>query len=561
MATTLNRPLRFLRCPDVTGVFVGLAFSAAIRALVGLAWVGLVCGSLLAVWDSRTARAQILINEVHYDPDGPDTGREWVELLNVGPWPAPIEGLFLDFGNGSDGGEWREIWAGTPGAWLEPGIPWVIGEREDHAVDEEVRLGLQNGPDALRLRKYELTLDRVGWGEGLPEGLYEGDPAGTVPSGWSLARGDETDRDDNRADFGGRLPTPGRRNVARHDLAVELQPRSGRLFPLTGTDTETPVRLILINLGAEDADLTEVAVSVNGAHVPLGESPLPAGEIRPYEVAAAIDSGSDWALVTAAVDGRADEDPANNRDTLRVARSPGPVELTEIHPKPAAGGSEWVELRLNNRVDLSGWWMEDAGGQRVVVDSTASRPPGLQVLADAAEVATLPVQGWLSLNDRADAFGVADSLFLFDAEGHLRDWAVYGTAQTGKSWVRLPQGGSADPFDAWVLDNEHAGGTPGSTDGKVAPAAPDSRWFSLRQNPDGLWLEIPPGSHGVLLRVHDASGRLVREVRRPTQGSRVRWDGRDAGGSWVDPGLYLLELEAQSGSGRRTERQTVIVGP
>ncbi|MDP2360974.1 MAG: lamin tail domain-containing protein [bacterium] len=54
-----------------------------------LAWLlaaGLVC----------TARAGIHFNEVCYDPEGVDTGQEWIELINTGTEPVSLDGWLLD---------------------------------------------------------------------------------------------------------------------------------------------------------------------------------------------------------------------------------------------------------------------------------------------------------------------------------------------------------------------------------------------------------------------------------------------------------------------------------
>jgi hypothetical protein len=60
------------------------------------------------------------------------------------------------------------------------------------------------------------------------------------------------------------------------------------------------------------------------------------------------------------------------------------------------------------------------------------------------------------------------------------------------------------------------------------------------------------------LEVHDLLGRLVRALPRgwqPAGSARVAWDGRDASGARVPPGVYLVTLRA----GQRSARSRVVL--
>ena len=62
-------------------------------------------------------------------------------------------------------------------------------------------------------------------------------------------------------------------------------------------------------------------------------------------------------------------------------------------------------------------------------------------------------------------------------------------------------------------------------------------------------LELPRRTT-LALAVFDISGRRIRELAGPAlfdAGSHtLRWDGRDAAGTRVPPGLYLLKLTAET---------------
>jgi flagellar hook assembly protein FlgD len=63
------------------------------------------------------------------------------------------------------------------------------------------------------------------------------------------------------------------------------------------------------------------------------------------------------------------------------------------------------------------------------------------------------------------------------------------------------------------------------------------------------------------LRLYDLAGRQVIEKKRDVQASpqQLSWDGRDAGGQRVPPGLYLLELHIDGDAGEQQLRRVVSV--
>jgi hypothetical protein len=89
--------------------------------------------------------------------------------------------------------------------------------------------------------------------------------------------------------------------------------------------------------------------------------------------------------------------------------------------------------------------------------------------------------------------------------------------------------------------------SPGSVPVPIASGvAPNPFWSSTEIVTGGL--EGQPG----ILRIIDASGRLVREVRAlPAFDRTVRWDGRDEDGSPVSSGTYFYEISTSDGSAVR----------
>ena len=230
-------------------------------------WRSWAALGLLAGLFSEGARGALVINEILPDPEGSDGGREFVELLNTGPGTESLAGIRLQFGNGAEGASWVTRWTGQVDSWLEPSARFLIVDRNwlgEPSGQAEVYLGLQNGPDALRLTRAEIVLDMVGYGPLTDQNMMEGEPA-DITAGRSLARRpDGRDTGNNRLDFALAEPSPGRINFYPYSLAVvtwELDPPStDRLgeqvrftFQIRNTGTEVfPVGSILLRVAGGD---------------------------------------------------------------------------------------------------------------------------------------------------------------------------------------------------------------------------------------------------------------------------------------------------------------------
>ena len=66
----------------------------------------------------------------------------------------------------------------------------------------------------------------------------------------------------------------------------------------------------------------------------------------------------------------------------------------------------------------------------------------------------------------------------------------------------------------------------------------------------------------VRVRVRDLSGRLVRRIHAGADGAGRhprRWDGRDEAGRPVAPGLYICQVEVESGGERQVRVRPIAV--
>ncbi len=150
----------------------------------------------LALMMMMGARAELMISAVQYDPEGSDSGFEWIELYNPDK-ETDLTGYSIEKGNGAAEDDWETVWEGD--GHIRSGSYYLIGESKVRPAPDSVAvLRLQNGPDACRLLKDGRVVDTVGWGEHTFEEYYEASPA--VDSS-AIVRINMTDTDNNSFDF------------------------------------------------------------------------------------------------------------------------------------------------------------------------------------------------------------------------------------------------------------------------------------------------------------------------------------------------------------------------
>lgn len=176
---------------------------------------------LLGLTAPICAHATPLISGVLFNPEGADSGNEWVEIHNPS---ATYNGMCsLDFGNGATPDDWDEIWSGTIDM---PGDSYLLFSPQG---DIPTSLSLQNGPDALRLT-CDNDVDTVGWGEHEHPMYYEGSPFIGSSEGEALSRrfeliGDNVfivDTNNNSADFESLVRAPHRQDEHRISIHLEV---------------------------------------------------------------------------------------------------------------------------------------------------------------------------------------------------------------------------------------------------------------------------------------------------------------------------------------------------
>lgn len=544
----------------------------------------------------------LVINEFLPDPAGADGGREFVEILNTGPEPVDLTGVSLDFANGAEDAVWVTRWVQGEAWTLEPGARFLIVDRNWLGPENwqaQAYLGLQNGPDAIRLARSSQVLDLVGYGPLTDPRLMETSPAPIQP-GLALARRpDGWDSGDNSLDFVSHTPTPGAPNF----LDRELQ-------------------LISLMLDPPAADRPDLRVSVSVSLRNSGMEPLGPGILRllgfDQEVEVPVgrlDPDQEVSLAWFLTPGYAGNeplaleltgDPSGEPLHLALGRyqvGPGDLVLNEVEPAPGAGQGEWIELASNatEALPLAGFRLRDEDGDWVELPDRWLEPGQFLVLAQdpedlldwiraneeagwpgecSLETATSRVEAlpgaWPSLNNTPPADrAFADRIFLADSLGTVLDQVTLGGIQgepgtgAGRSLERVSLVPANPEASNWAVCTSLAGATcactnsvstavTSSSDLSVNPAVLDPQ---IGQSTLHFRFTVPPDASGWRLQVFDTWGALVRDLGGDRAGPGPRdliWDGRDEQGQGASQGPYVVSLALVDGQGQVLGRRRAL---
>lgn len=530
----------------------------------------------------------VVINEVYYDHPGADGGFEYVELFNAGPSTDACAGFVLEHVDGGTGTV-RTLWIAPPGTAIEPGGFLLVGGVErDPAPGCELGGRLENGPDAVRLRRGTGEIDCIGYG-GESLAPCEGRPVPGVPPGRSISRRpDGRDSGDNATDLVCADPTPGRPNF--HAIDCALGCRTDAVLRCAGEPAALPLTIGNSGLERFVATATVRARWAGGWEECEVSRQLPV-DLEPGET---LDvpvmmhpegEGEVIAVLSAAGDG----DPLDDTARVCVRAFPGPVVVSEIMYRPAPGEGEWIELlsRTPAAVDLSGWSLRDAAGGCGVLPEGASIAAGgyLVVAQDPAGFSgrrpgcaapvTGTVSGWPRLNDAGDVDPV-DVVSLRDGAGLPVDVVPYRGLcgeERGRSIERVSADACGAGREGVMQRCQHPGGaTPGAANSVDSPVRPGSGLLAepepfdpRRHGTVRITAAIGTGEWAFNAFVFDIDGVLVRRLAAGPSGAPVvsfLWDGLDGYGRTAPVGIYVcvVEFVVRGGGVCRRERCVITVG-
>ncbi len=522
-----------------------------------------ILGLLFCLTLPVSSQAQLVLNEILYDPKGSDAGLEFVELYAGGDTAISLDGVRLLFVNGAAPEQPSVVWMARPGLSLAPGEFYLVGGSEVAGRDDEATLNLQNGPDALWLARNESILDRVAWGE--IEGLGEGEAAPDV-SGASLGRiPDGRDRDDNRTDFSALSPpTPGRPNAVAESLNFL---RLGGSPPVRAFPGE-----VALEFSAEvDGFAPQQEFSLRWS---LDSTPLDQQLLQAAPRDTLVSRVEVWLGP-----GRHHIEVTWGSDSTTVASSgyqvgPGSVLLNEVMAKPLAGQPEWIELKRQPDAPsvLDGWAITDASEDWRGLDGLDFSAEGFALLASDPQALRsifaispqvpiiLPIGGWPSLNNSASgASEFADRVLLRDDSGTVVDELRYTDDLVGEAGRSMERGiVSPDSPRAWFLSP--GAPSPGEENSAAALITPKSG-LALSPNPfspdgDGkgdvlhVLLQAELTGLRVQAEIRDLLGATVAELGNDESGGNLRqwiWDGRSSRGQPVPMGAYVVLVQSEGG--------------
>ncbi len=506
--------------------------------------------------------AELVLNEVLYDPPGADGDGEFVELIAVGTGDALLDGLKLEFCNGSSPGEWETLWSGPTGISLTAGELWLLGEGAVVDADEQLVLDLQNGPEALRLIRDGLVIDLLGYGAELDPSLYEAWPADDV-SGQALARHpDGVDTDQNALDWFAADPSPGALNLP--DFRVRLDRVELPWLPLR-SGAACSLSVVLINTGGRDWPAAP-EIQVDGR--PMGQAPLLAPDQEAHLILELPPPPPGLSRLLTTVHGPEGMLADSLGLPLRVGL--GALRVEELLFAPEGGEPEWVEIGCReSQTGLERYELRDLGGtvaefspptltagERFLL--TADRQALLALRPELNPARILAPSPWPSLANSGSSIqapGWTDGLRIDDIAGRRVDGLLYNgdwIPARGRSIERLDDHGVGD-LPPWAACP--TGSTPLS--GQAAPSFAADSPLALSPNPfdpdrERLWISLSAQGGAVQLLLFDAGGHRVQRLSGSLAPGRLRlpWDGRDARDESLPDGAYPLLARWTDAEGR-----------
>ncbi|MCB5225139.1 MAG: lamin tail domain-containing protein [Candidatus Cloacimonadaceae bacterium] len=525
-----------------------------------------IIGGLLSL--PLFALARVVINEVCFNPVGPDSGKEWIELYNAGDEDLNLEGAKLFSG----GRVFTEVFE-FPHFILRSKRFLLIGDSQVENAVFVIPLAFQNGGSATDGIRYvspdgtytdtvlydQPNLNMLPDDSGYPGVSFAPNP----PEGWSLARRmDGLDTDNCALDFIGEPnPTPGLPNRVRADYAL-LHPRlwmddnswNFELWVKNVSDLQTPIP-------------AELQIYVDGLLVASHSVPsLPPGDSLNFEAVFPSSSGVNHAIYSTL---ELPNDPNEENNHLVFHLNPddvGLLTLNEVMYYPQQGLQEWVEIFIPLHPIRSQYKFRDRAGNT----ARFTLPPKIgyfvicpqpELLAleypDCPQDVIIGTQGWAALNNDGD------DLYLLDGEDNILDSMSYvgSSSHRGKSLER-----ATDNPQLWRVSLDPSGSTPGRENSQPAVPPDIADGINISGSPcnplaDGSIIvsyKLESDQNKVNCKIYDQSGRLVHiladQNNLPGEGALI-WDGRFSNGKPAPRGRYYILWESRASGATKVFRK------
>lgn len=458
---------------------------------------------------AQTARGQIIISEVMFNPRGNEQANEFVELYNI----SATDSVSLAGWQIGERGAFDEIVAHTRGLVLQPqSFALILDPTYFQASTQYDSLFPF---DALIITIDDNTLGNGGLSNSTAETVFllnaEGDTVAQYT--YSVGNADgisdekiELNEDDSASNWANALRvngTPGFANsVTRAQIDGTLTAQSLAITPYPlRENTPASISVLLRNVGRE----TLAGVNVDFDLIPRGRefgAPIYLGNVAAQQTVASNDTlrlhfnapamkpGRYNLLATLTIAN--DVNAANDTVSLPIAVgwARETIIINEIMFEPASGQPEWIEIfnPQNFSLPLPDWVVEDESGAKGAITQTIFIPPksyrvltaskDVESLFNLADTAIILLNRFPSLNNSGDA------VFLRDFSGALIDSIVFEKewGEAGKSIEKIWYE-RANVQRNWLPSKSHRGATP-ATFNSVSPRAYDLEINPLRFVPE-----------------------------------------------------------------------------
>ncbi len=458
---------------------------------------------------AQTARGQIIISEVMFNPRGSEQANEFVELYNL----SATDSVSLAGWQIGERAALDEIIAHTRGLVLRPLSFAVI--LDPTYFQSSTQYDSLIPPEALRITINDNTLGNGGLSNSTAETIMlvsaEGDTIAQYT--YSLGNADgiseekiELSEDDSASNWANALRvdgTPGFTNsVSRAQIDGGLAAQSLALTPYPLRENMPAVISVLVrNVGRE----TLSGIAVDFDLIPRGREfgvPVYLGDIASTQTIAsddtlrlafnapALQSGRYNLLATLAI---ANDMNARNDTTsvpIAVSWRRELVVMNEIMFEPAREQPEWIEIYnpQSFSVPLPEWLIEDESGGKGAITQTIFIPPQrYRVLTASKELGgifNLPDTAIILLNKMPALNNSGDAIVLRDFSGAVIDSIAYESewGETGKSIEKIWHE-RANLQRNWLPSRGLRGATPGAFN-SVSPREYDLEISPLRFEPE-----------------------------------------------------------------------------
>ena len=524
----------------------------------------------------------IVINEIMYDPDGADTGFEWIELYNNGDNVVDLNNWVLS----KAGSSFETIFVFEANL-IQPYSYFLIGEEFVPNTDLIETLVFQNGgtaTDGIQLVSPDgLYSDTVLYdspnSNNLPDDLDNPaiNFAPDVSSGNSLARKqDGVDSNNCEIDFFEcENLTPNEANLYPTDLAIYF----------TNIVLENDVYWLettIWNLSTANVDNLTATLEIwlNDHIVNTYLLPEIFAEYSIFVKYKIDQIETGYNTITTAVNYPFDNYLDNNFVSESILLGNSPIIINEIMFKPLESNQEWLEIfnRTNCAYRVDNLQIIDTAGGIISVCDTIQLVDFLVICEDKNKLLNsypnvnsdkvIEAEYWTSLNN------TDESLKLIDNFNTKLD-SIFYSGDNCEDNISIER---VNPYlpsfeENWGPSVSNLGATPCEKNSIFVEILPPSSKLSVNPNafssqsgiPTVISFKLPEIISTVTIRIFDLKGRLVKTILNQALQAcdgNIIWNGSDNDGFNLPIGIYIILLEATALNTEKiySNKTTVVIG-